>query len=252
MAELSNLFPAQRPFRLELLAFPPACRVLVLAPHPDDFDAIGVTLCRLQANGSPIQVAVLSSASGVDDTYGGAVRLTPAEKGAIRQGEQRRSCAFFGLPSLALHFPAFVQDSDWQPELCAENAVHLRTLLDELAPDLVFLPHGQDSNPGHQAVYTLFRKAAVSCRRPLTTFYIKDPKTIAMRIDAYVTFAAVEADWKATLLRFHDSQQQRNLRTRGHGFDTRILQVNAAIAAELGITEPYAEAFELELFGVQE
>jgi hypothetical protein len=65
-------------------------------------------------------------------------------------------------------------------------------------------------------------------------------------------FGQEEADWKAELLRFHDSQHQRNLHTRGHGFDDRILDVNRAIALELSLPCEYAEAFEIELYNVLE
>ena len=44
-----------------------------------------------------------------------------------------------------------------------------------------------------------------------------------MRYDFYTAFGPEEAEWKATLLRFHSSQHQRNLNTRGKGFDERIL-----------------------------
>lgn len=63
-------------------------------------------------------------------------------------------------------------------------------------------------------------------------------------------FGQDEADWKAELLRCHDSQHQRNLHARGHGFDDRILDVNKAIARELLIGDKYAEAFEIELHNV--
>ena len=75
----------------------------------------------------------------------------------------------------------------------------------------------------------------------------RDPKTGAMRDDVILTFDEATAAWKGALLRCHRSQQQRNLNTRGHGFDERILRVNRASAAGLGIAEPYAEAFELEI-----
>ena len=71
-----------------------------------------------------------------------------------------------------------------------------------------------------------------------------------MRADFYMPFGPDQANWKAELLRFHDSQHQRNLRTRGHGFDDRILEVNKKIARELSLEEEYAEAFELELHNV--
>ena len=61
-------------------------------------------------------------------------------------------------------------------------------------------------------------------------------------------FGQREADWKAELLRYHDSQHQRNLRTRGHGFDERVLAVNRRIARELSLDDEYAEAYEVEIF----
>ena len=51
------------------------------------------------------------------------------------------------------------------------------------------------------------------------------------------------------MLRHHRSQQERNLRTRGHGFDARVLEVNREAARELGAALPYAEVFELKPLG---
>jgi hypothetical protein len=75
---------------------------------------------------------------------------------------------------------------------------------------------------------------------------IRDPKTVAMLMDAYTAFGEEEAGWKARLLRLHQSQHQRNLNTRKMGFDDRILGVNRQAAKELQIPAPYAEAFEWE------
>ncbi len=43
--------PGQGPVSLDTLVLPPALSVLVLAPHPDDFDAIAITLHRLHTQG---------------------------------------------------------------------------------------------------------------------------------------------------------------------------------------------------------
>ncbi len=75
---------------------------------------------------------------------------------------------------------------------------------------------------------------------------IPDPRTIATHTDFYMPFGPQEAAWKAELLRCHDSQQQRNLRSRGHGFDARILDANRAAARDLGRGCEYAETFECE------
>jgi hypothetical protein len=87
-------------------------------------------------------------------------------------------------------------------------------------------------------------------RLAVTVCLMRDPKTISLHMDVYTPFGEGEARWKAELLRFHRSQHQRNLNTRGHGFDERILATNRRIAHELGLDAPYAEAFEVEVLGV--
>jgi len=77
----------------------------------------------------------------------------------------------------------------------------------------------------------------------------QDAKTLQMRVDLFLEFGEDDAHWKAELLRRHRSQQARNLRTRGAGFDARVLEVNRRAAAELGTPLPYAEAFELVRLG---
>ena len=69
-----------------------------------------------------------------------------------------------------------------------------------------------------------------------------------MRTDLYMPFDHKIGDWKAEMLRFHDTQHQRNLHTRGYGFDKRILDYNRQIARDLSLSQEYAEAFEIEFF----
>jgi hypothetical protein len=80
---------------------------------------------------------------------------------------------------------------------------------------------------------------------PVLALLIRDPKTVAMRLDVVTAFDETEANWKARLLRYHQSQQQRNLRSRGYGFDERILRVNREIAKEVGLANLFAEGFEV-------
>jgi LmbE family N-acetylglucosaminyl deacetylase len=234
-----------RPLFFRTLHVPAALRVLVLAPHPDDFDAIGITLRTLQENGNLIDVAVLTSgASGVEDDF--APQLTPERKAAIREEEQRTSCLFFGLPPERLTFLRLAEDAQGHLEDSGQNLSRLKAYWDTHLADLVFLPHGNDTNAGHQRTYRLFRRLiAVEPRSPLA-FLNRDPKTIDMRQDVYTVFGESEALWKGELLRCHQTQHARNLRTRRHGFDERILRVNRQTASELGAAAAYAEVFELE------
>lgn len=244
--DFSILTSQSGPRSIVQLGLPDTLRMLVLAPHPDDFDAIGVTLRFLSRNGNPIEVGVARTGSGVDDDYRPGLTLT--HKAELREREQQRSLAFFGLPENCLTFLALANDAEDQPVDSPENCAAILMFVEEKAPDLVFLPHGNDTNSGHRVIYSLLTQAAQQSGRPFAALLNRDPKTIDMRIDLYMMFGPTEADWKAELLRFHDSQHQRNLHTRGHGFDDRILAVNRAIAQELSLTGAYAEAFEVELF----
>jgi hypothetical protein len=66
-----------------------------------------------------------------------------------------------------------------------------------------------------------------------------------MRHDLDTFFGDADARWKAEMLRCHRSQQQRNLNSRGHGFDERILRVNRQAAAGVPGHGTYAEVFEI-------
>lgn len=231
--------------RLQELDWPPQQRIAVLAPHPDDFDAIAVSLRFFHARGDEIHLAVLTSgASGVEDGFGGA--CDDATKAALREVEQRASCALFGLPDARVHFLRLPADAGGNPRLDAGNEATIRRFLQAVQPQLVCMPHGNDSNVTHQRSYALFDRVARADGLALRVLLNQDAKTIAMRHDLYQPFDADDAEWKAALLRLHASQHARNLNTRGHGFDERVLAVNGAAAAALGLDAPYAEVFELE------
>ena len=245
---LPDLRQPTSPRSLLSIEFPATLRLLVLAPHPDDFDAIGVTLRFFHERGHSVTAAVALTTSGVEDAY--CTPPTPQTKERLRESEQRRSCAFFGLAPDALTFLNLERDpqDDDQPFDNAANRSQITRVLRATHPDLVFLPHGHDSNSGHRRMYTMFKAVATHGEFRGVAFLIRDPKTIAMRPDIYMPFGLEQAAWKAQLLRFHDSQHQRNLNTRKHGFDERILNVNRQLARELGIPDSFAEVFELEFF----
>ena len=229
------------PRSLRELAWPRSQRTLVVAPHPDDFDAIGLTLRHLHAQGHELHVAVLTTgASGVDDGFEGAV--DDAAKAALREGEQRESCAFFGLAPDRLHFLRLWSDG-------GDDVSALRSWVAARPADLLFLPHGNDSNRTHRRTYEAVLAIAREQGLQASALLNQDAKTLDMRVDLYFPFNEEEAAWKAQLLRFHRSQQARNLRARGVGFDERVLQVNRAAATALGLREPCAEAFELLRLG---
>jgi LmbE family N-acetylglucosaminyl deacetylase len=223
-ASLASLFPSERPFSLHSIRLPSSLAVLFLGPHPDDFDAVGVTMRLLKENGNQIEVGVARTGSGVEDSY--CAPPTRDVKAAIREREQRRSCRFFGIPDTSLTFLYLEEDEEEHLEESPMNAKRLQTFFLCKRPDIVVLPHGNDTNPGHQRMYAMFSQIASSVSYPLAAFLNRDPKTVSLHIDMYTEFGKEDARWKAQLLRFHDSQHQRNLSTREQGFDERILMNN--------------------------
>lgn len=227
---------ADRPVNLAAADLSPPGRLLMLAPHPDDFDVVAVTLRRFQQTGWRLHVAVLTGgAAGVEGPE------PPAAKAARREAEQRDSARRFGLPDEQLEFLRLAEDDGGELADLPANETALRHLLAQHRPDLLVLPHGHDTNAGHRVTFALTRRVAPTVPALLT----RDPKTIGLRVDACTPFDDTTAAWKAALLRCHASQQERNLRRRGAGFDERILAVNRATARELNLTEPFAEAFEV-------
>jgi LmbE family N-acetylglucosaminyl deacetylase len=218
-------------------------RILVFGPHPDDFDVIAVTLRRAAWNGASIDLAVMTTgANGVDDEdFPGLDRAGKAE---LRQSEQVASCAAFGLPRARQHYLRLDEGPTGELTVDARSLGIVHELLSRRVPDLVVLPHPNDPNRAHQRTFLLVRQALEASRSGAILLLNCDPKTLEIRLDLGVTFNAAEAEWKGSLLRQHDSQQRRNMRTRGRGLDTRILELNAGLARRIG-SAAYAEAFEV-------
>ena len=220
-------------------------RVLNLAPHPDDFDVAGVTFRRMHDAGCDIHLAVLTSgAAGVQDTY-----CTPPDwetKSVTREQEQRNSCRWFGLGESQFEFLRMEEAEDG--ELLEDDRARttFKQLVEQFGPDIVVIPHGLDSNGGHRRTYRLVMDVLAEYAKPVLVFCCLDPKTLEITPNAFCGFDEDEAAWKRDLLLFHDSQQARNLQSRGSGFTDRILGMNAAVAEAHNVGAPFAEAFEVK------
>lgn len=206
-------------------------RWLVLAPHPDDFEVVAVTMRHLAASGADITLEVLSGgASGVEDAFATGWEM----KTSAREEEQRDSCAMFGLPAEKLRLHRLLEDPTGHIEDSAENLTHVHKLLDSLSPGGVILPHGNDSNTDHRRTFRWFKSWRDAQTNPPLALLVRDPKNLGMRVDLVTPYDAQTAAWKAALLRCHRSQHERNLRTRGIGFDERILAPERVAAAPFG------------------
>ena len=244
---LQKILTAPRPLFFHNLQVPENLAVVCLAPHPDDFDAIGVTMRKFRDNGNQIELGVVTSgASGVEDSF--CPHPLPDAKTLIREGEQLESCRFFGLPPDHITFLRLEEDAAGDPVISEANIDRIRRFFLSTSPGLILMPHGNDSNAGHRRTYSMFVKLAEELKLSVLALLNRDPKTVTMRTDLFTSFGESDATWKARLLRFHVSQHQRNLNTRGKGFDERILGMNKESARAISGGESYAEAFEIEWY----
>ena len=233
-------------------------QVLIVGPHPDDPEGVAVTCRLLMQSGCSICFAIVSlSPAGVEDDYARRGSRSDffsmqGKKSEIRRREQTSSAEMFGLTQDRLVFLGMEEDStldSWQ------NRCLLMNHLESMAPDIVIMPMGKDPNRTHSWTYRVFRECAkdltFQLEKPIVALYNEDPKTVEIRKDLFVFFGEESANWKRALLRAHDSQQQRNIRSRGMGFDERILGMNDSSrrrSAENSSSAKYAEVFEIELF----
>ena len=222
------------------LPLPATPVIAVMAPHPDDFDAIAITLKRLVADsGAKLHLAVMTGgASGVEDQF--AARIN---KATLREVEQLTSCHRFGLDDSAITFMRLTEKTDGDVLSDNNNISHITTYLIKLKPQLIFMPYGNDSNATHRDCLTMVSTVVRQLQLKVQFILNMDPKTRAMAPNCYSGFSPDEAAWKGKLLRCHTSQQQRNLNQRQHGFDERILNFNRQGAKKFHLPEPYAELF---------
>jgi len=236
----------REPIALTDLSIAADNKILVLAPHPDDFDEVAVTLRYFFDRKHPMLLVVLTGASsGVLDSF--VDPPTKVQKEDVRQAEQLNALKFFGFPASDVCFLRLPEDQDGELILDESSRSIIGGVFSDFTPDIVSLPCGKDSNKSHQRTFKLFHELATGASKPVLGLCHKDPKTTEITIQTYFPFDEQVARWKAEMLRFHQSQHTRNLQTRGYGIDDRILQVNRDIARDLKIDEPYAEGFELVL-----
>jgi LmbE family N-acetylglucosaminyl deacetylase len=128
--------------------------VLVVAPHPDD-ESIGCggVICLHRLRGAPVGVAVLTSGEK------GLPGLAEDAARSIREAEAEQAGQVLGVDQIT-----FLRLADGEVAAQLEAGTRLFTrLLQSTRPDLIYLPHPQESHLDHRAALPLVRAALASC-----------------------------------------------------------------------------------------
>jgi len=245
--------------------------VLVLAPHMDDPDSVAVTLRHFAGNGCSVRcLIVCSSHGGVTDHFAldharkSGLELDKGEmplyKCGIRRAEQIESLRLGAFVAGPPEFLSVEEDERGNLTASETNALTIAEALSSYDPDIVIMPHGEDTNAAHVNVYRFFRRAAAHLAirrgRPLLGLYNRDAKTLRITEHLAVPFDIEASEWKSGLLKAHRSQHERNLELRGYGFDERVLRLNRGtwdeLSGKIGAAwtraYPFAESFQAESF----
>ncbi len=132
--------------------------VLVFAPHPDD-DIIGCggSIAHHVKIGDRVAIVYMTSGES------GSLKYSSQELGSIREEEARQAAAVLGVTQLFyLRYPDGYLDYS---KAALDDVV---SLIRQLKPTWVYLPHENEAVPDH---YITFRLAAEGIRRAAGTWF---------------------------------------------------------------------------------
>ena len=120
-------------------------KVVVFAPHPDDevIGCGGTIAAHVQA-GDEVLIVYLTSGEA------GSLAIPPDELKVVREGEARQGAEILGVKDLIfLRFP------DGYLDFSPERICTLIKLIREKKPDVVYLPHAQETPRDHRVTHEL-------------------------------------------------------------------------------------------------
>tara|TARA_R110000823_G_scaffold130015_17_gene258076 strand:+ start:8834 stop:9661 length:828 start_codon:yes stop_codon:yes gene_type:complete len=219
-----------------VIGVPAAKTVLVIAPHMDDetIGCGGAILAHVSA-GANVQVVFATDGTlGFSDET--RRRDSPAQLAAVRRAEAEEACALLGVAKLH-----FLELPDGRSQADTDSVDRLRGVLQDVKPDLVYLPFITDSHPDHRTCNSLMfallksdsalSRLLCACYEVWTPLYPNSIVDITQHIDV-----------KMAALACYDSQLALN----NYLSSVRGLNAYRAIANN---SQGFAEAFYLTTLG---
>ena len=133
----------------KLIEKPPGKNILVLAPHPDDeIIGCGGTLYKHHLAGDKITVVYMTDGSkGADPPFWGKELIEKRKK------EAEEASKIIGINRLI-----FLYNPDEELTVNPYTLKQMKDVLDEISPDLVYLPFILERHPDHKATSEIFVK----------------------------------------------------------------------------------------------
>ncbi len=193
-------------FILDADSVPAERRALVISPHPDDAPiSLGGTMAMLSPR-CRVVTAVMST--GHRSFIYGTQR---SERIAIREGEVIKESRILGVEPRFLRLPFY--DSNY--DISERDIAMLLSLVEELNPDWVFMPHVRDSHPAHIAsrriAVAALRRFLGASQKSIEVWNFEGPWALFNRGDfnTIVTVPRLPFEHKLQAIRAHESQTAR-------------------------------------------
>lgn len=202
-------------------------KVLVVGPHTDDAElGCGGTIARLLEEGVDVYVSVFSTA---------ADSLPPGAPPTLLQDEFLKAMCFLGVPksNLTIHNYKVRKLSYYRQEVLEDLVKQSQ----EIQPDAVFVPSGNDLHQDHQVTYAEGLRAF---RNSTILGYELPWNHITFSAQAFFILQRRHLDKKCQVLRIYKSQWELH-----RSYFSREFQEGLARMRGVQIRSEYAEAFEV-------
>lgn len=181
--------------------------VLCIGAHPDDPESgCGGTLLLHRQQGDQVHVLYLTKGEA------GIPGLSHAKAAAIREQEARNACQLMGAT------PHFAGQTDGDTRVDREAISHMRELIAEIHPDLVYTHWPVDTHPDHQVCSLLVFQSWLGLGRTFPVWYFEvnsGYQTQQFQPELYISINEV-ADKKKQVLYCHKSQNPDDIYFHHH------------------------------------
>lgn len=213
-------------------------RILVVAPHPDDdIIACGGSIAKHCHVGNQVTIMYMTSGEA------GGIQYYKDELAIIREAEAHQAAALLGVNDLM-----FLRIADGYIEFNKDNLIRITSIIREMKPNTVYIPHGREGCRDHKVTHQLLLEA---CKRAVQPFFPecgKEPWSIETILGYEVWTPIEEISYTEDISDFIDSKiaaiQEHRSQLEYYQYDQAVKGLNRYRGIMTGKGD-YGEAFQL-------
>lgn len=213
-------------------------RILIVAPHPDDdIIACGGSIAKHCQAGN--QVAIMYITSG----DAGGIQYYKEELATIREEEARHAAALLGVKDLT-----FLRIADGYITFNQENLVRITSIIRDMKPHMVYIPHNRDGCLDHMETHRLLIEACKRAAQPYFPECGKETWAVSTILGYEIWTPIEEISYTEDISAFIDNKiaalQEHPSQLQYYQYDEAVKGLNRYRGIMTG-TGDYCECFQL-------